>query len=122
MAARNQFSTVRNILVLQILIAVIIASGFLMLEGIENTLSPVLGCLVAMMPNWYFAYRLYSSRDMAAKQMVHSFYASESTKIILTACLFVLVFQIPGINIMTLLFGYSAVLSVFWFALILWRN
>lgn len=122
MAARNEFSTVKRILLLQVLIAILIASGFFVLGGWKNALSPFLGSIVALLPNCYVAYRLYLSRNWDAKKMVRSFYASESKKILLTAALFAMVFQIPNVNLLTLLVGYLAVLSVFWFALVLWRN
>lgn len=93
-----------------------------MLGGWKNALSPFLGSIVALLPNCYVAYRLYLSRDWDAQRIVRSFYASESWKIILTATLFAIVFQIPDVNLLTLLVGYLAVLSVFWFALILWRD
>ncbi len=122
MAVGNEFSAVRNLLLLQILIAISMASGFFVLGGWKNALSPLLGCLIALLPNCYFAYRLYLSRNWEAKKIVRSFYTSESKKIVLTALLFAIAFQIPEINLLTLLAGYLAVLSVFWFALILWRD
>ncbi len=122
MAVRNEFSTVKKILSLQALIAVLVASGFFVLGGWKNALSPVLGSIVALLPNYFFAYKVFLSRNMDAKRIVRSFYAGESTKIILTAVLFTMVFQVPDLNLLTLLVGYLAVLSVFWFALVLWRN
>ncbi len=93
-----------------------------MLGGWKNALSPFLGSVVALLPNCYAAYRLHQSRDRDAQKIVRSFYASETRKIVLTAALFALAFQIPDVNMLTLLAGYLAVLSVFWFALILWRD
>ena len=122
MTGRNEFSTVRKIILLQVLIAISIASGFFVLGGWKNALSPFLGSVVALLPNCYAAYRLYLSRNWDAQKIVRSFYASETRKIVLTAALFAIVFQIPGVNLLTLLVGYAAVLSVFWFALILWRE
>ncbi|WP_349431980.1 ATP synthase subunit I [Methylomarinum sp. Ch1-1] len=122
MTARNEFSTVKNLLLMQVLIAISVASGFFVLGGWKNALSPFLGSSIALLPNCYFAYRLYLSRNWDAKKIVRSFYASESKKLFLTAALFAIAFQIPDINLLTLLIGYLAVLSTFWFALILWRN
>ncbi len=122
MAARNDFSTVRRIILVQVLIAISVASGFLVLGGWKNALSPMLGSLVALLPNCYFAYKIYLSRNLEAKKIVRSFYMGESTKILMTAALFAMVFQIPDINFLTLLIGFLAVLSVFWFALIMWRD
>ncbi len=107
---------------LQVLIAIIVASGFFVSGGVESALSPALGGLVALLPNCYLAYKIYLSRHMAAKKAVRSFYTGEMVKILMTAAIFALIFQIPGLNLLTLLVGYLAVLSVFWFALILWRD
>ena len=122
MTGKNEFSAVIKLLMLQVLIAMLIASGFFVLGGWKNAMSPFLGSIVALLPNCYFAYRMYLSRNWDANKIVRSFYASESKKLFLTAALFAMVFQIPDVNLLTLLIGYVAVLSVFWFALILWRN
>jgi len=122
MVARDYFSTVLKILLLQVLIAILIASGFFMLGDSKKALSPALGSVIALLPNCYFAYKIFLSRNLDAKKIVHSFYTGESTKIILTAALFAMAFKIPDVNLLTLLVGYLAVLSVFWFALILWRD
>jgi ATP synthase protein I len=82
-------------------------------------MSPALGGLVALMPNVYFAYRIYLAKGKSAMQVVRTFYLAEFVKICLTIALFCVVYQIPGINFLTLFIGYVAVLSVHWFALIL---
>lgn len=122
MAVEASHSTVAKILVLQALTIIIVTSGFFVWKGWETAKSPAYGGLIAFLPNLYFAYRIYASRMLDAKSMVRSFYASETKKILLTAALFILVFQIPQVNLMTLLAGYMSVLSVFWLALIIWRD
>jgi ATP synthase protein I len=122
MAVGNQFSAVRNIILMQVLIAILLASGFFMIDGWKNALSPALGSIVALLPNCYFALKMYLNRHREAKFIVRSFYTGESAKLLLTAALFAMVLQIPNINFMTLMIGYIAVLSVFWLALIVWRE
>ncbi len=122
MTVEASYSTVAKILVLQALTILMIWSGFFMWQGWDAAISSAYGGLIGFLPNLYFAYRIYATRWMNAKSMVRSFYASETKKILLTAALFGLVFQIPEVNLMTLLAGYMAVLSVFWLALILWRD
>lgn len=102
--------------------AAMVASGFLLIGGWKNALSPMLGGLVALLPNLYFAYKVYLAKDLGAQSIVNAFYTGETVKLILTVALFVIVLQIPSVDFLTLLVGYIAVLSVFWFALFWWRD
>ena len=122
MPAVNVSSTIGKLLILQIVVTVFVAFGFFLAGGWQKAISPVLGGLAALLPNFYFAFRMYLTKGKDAKKIVRSFYADESGKIFITVFLFYLIFQIPEINLLTLLAGYMAVLSVFWFALILWRE
>ena len=122
MAVGNQFSTVGKVLYMQILMAILVASGFLLLGGWKNALSPLMGSGIALLPNLYFAYKIYLARHQSAQGIVNAFYAGETVKLILTVALFTIVLQIPSVDFLTLLVGYIAVLSVFWFALFYWRD
>lgn len=95
------------------------AFGFAVALGWQKALSPALGGVAAFIPNLYFALRIYKSAGQEAKKIVRSFYAGESGKLLLTAALFIMIFQIPTIEILPLLFGYVTALSVFWFALLM---
>jgi ATP synthase protein I len=119
MADGNRLSTVAKILFLQILTAILIASGFFFVGGWDDALSPMLGGLAALLPNLYFAFRATRAAASDPQGIVRAFYAGESGKLILTAVLFYLIFQLPGIKFLPLLAAYAAVLSTFWFALIL---
>ena len=122
MAVENPFSTVRKVLSAQILMAALVASGFLLIGGWDNAMSPLAGSVVALLPNLYFALKIYLVRQRSAQDILNAFYAGEAVKLTLTAALFAMVLQIPGVNFLTLLAGYVAVLSVFWFALYYWRD
>jgi len=122
MAVGNHFSTVGKILCMQVLMALLVALGFLFVGGWKNTVSPLLGSSIALLPNLYFAYKVYLARHQSAQGIVNAFYAGETTKLILTIALFTIVLQIPSVDFLTLLVGYIAVLSVFWFALFYWRD
>jgi ATP synthase protein I len=122
MAVENPFSAVGKLLYAQVLIAALVASGFLMIGGWKYAFSPMIGSGVALLPNLYFAYKIYLARHREAKAVLNVFYAGETAKLILTVALFSIVLQIPSVDFLTLLIGYMAVLSVFWFALILWRD
>lgn len=122
MAVENQFSAVGKLLYAQVLIAALVASGFLMIGGWKYAISPLIGSGVALLPNLYFAYKIYLARHSDAKTILNVFYAGETAKLILTVALFSMVLQIPSVDFLTLLVGYVAVLSVFWFALLVWRD
>jgi len=115
-------STVSKVLILQSLVLAIMTCGFFIHGGWVNAKSPCLGGLTALLPNILFAYWIQLTRGKSAKNMVRSLYFAEAKKIFLTVALFILVVQVPGVKLLTLLVGYSVVLSVHWFALILWRD
>lgn len=122
MTVENPFSTVGRVLYFQLLVALLVTSGFGMVEGWNAMLSPFLGGCVAIIPNLYFAYKIYLARFQDAQGIVSAFYTGETVKMLLTGALFALVVQIPGLNFLALLMGFAAVLSVFWFALFFGRG
>ncbi len=122
MAVENQFSTVFKVLYLQVLMAVLVSVGFVLMGGWKDALSPVLGSSVAILPNLYFAYKNYLVRHQQIQDIVKGFYTGEAVKLLLTAFLFLVVLQIPTVDFKAVLLAYAAVLSVFWFALVLWRD
>lgn len=120
MAVETKSSTVSKILTLQILLVIIITSGCYIVYGFPIALSPLLGGLIAFIPNLYFALRIANnSAEQDAKKIMRSFYAGESGKLILTAILFYIAFKVPNITLLPLLTGYVAVVSIFWFALLM---
>ncbi len=122
MAGGRIFSTVEKVLLLQALVVLFIASVFFATGETQKSVSSMLGGLAAFIPNLYFALHISLSKGKTAKKIMRSFYAGESGKLILTAVLFFLIFQVPGLNFFPLLIGYLAVLSVFWVALLVWRE
>jgi ATP synthase protein I len=122
MAVGNRFSTVGKVLYSQALMVVVITMIFLWVGGWKSALSPMLGGGIALVPNLFFAFKVYLARNLQAQDMVNAFYVGETIKLLLTAALFTIVLQFPSIDFVRLLIGYIAVLSVFWFALIYWRD
>jgi ATP synthase protein I len=122
MAVENRFSTVAKILYVQLLAALLVALVFGVGYGQNAGLSALYGGAVALLPNLYFAYKIYLARNQQAQGILSAFYAGETIKLILTAALFAMVLQIPSVEFLIVLAGYAAVLSVFWFALFYWRD
>jgi ATP synthase protein I len=116
--AVSESSTVAKILGYQVLIIVVVSLGFVV-GGWQKALSSALGGLAAFIPNLYFALRVSGSAGQEPRKIIRSFYTGESVKLFLTAALFILIFQIPSLEILPLLAGYVAALSVFWFALLM---
>lgn len=122
MTVGNPFSTVGKVLRAQVLMSMLVASGFLVIGGWKLALSPLLGGGIAVLPNAYFAYKVYLARHKQPQGVLNAFYTGETIKLVLTAALFSIVLQIPSVDFLALLLGYVAVLSVFWFALFFWRD
>jgi ATP synthase protein I len=98
---------------------VMMAAGFAGAVGKMAALSAALGGSAAFFPNLFFAYRIKKATGQEARKIVVSFYTGEVGKLLLTAAIFVLIFQIPNIDLLPLLVGYLTALSVFWFALLM---
>jgi ATP synthase protein I len=117
--ADRNLSTVSKILLYQVLIIIMMAAGFAVIVGKMAALSAVLGGAAAFFPNLFFAYRIKKATGQEARKIVVSFYTGEVGKLLLTAAFFVLIFQIPNVDLLPLLVGYLTALSVFWFALLM---
>lgn len=111
-------STVAKVLSYQLVLIMLVSLGFAV-EGWHKAFSSALGGVAAFIPNLYFALRMVKTADLDANKKLRSFYIGESVKLLLTALLFVLIIQIPNIDIVPLLAGFIAALSVFWFALLM---
>lgn len=110
--------TVAKILGFQLLIITIVSMGFAVGEG-QKAWSAALGGMAAFVPNMYLALRISSADGQDARKVLNSFYIGEAVKLLLTVALFIMIFQIPNIELIPLLTGYISALSVFWFALLM---
>jgi ATP synthase protein I len=117
--AVGERSTVSKILTYQIVVVAFAVAFFAIAGGQQKAWSCVLGGLAAFIPNLYFGWQLRRSADKAAKRIVNAFYAGEFGKWVLTIVLFVVSFKFFNIEIFSLLTGYVAAISIFWFALLM---
>ncbi len=122
MAEDDGYSTVSKILITQAVVIVLVSIGYFLLGSVDLARSSILGGFIAFLPNLYFAYRISSVKGRSAKIIVRSFYSGESRKVLMTAGLFALAFQIPGVLFFPLMVCFVAVLSVFWLALIMFAR
>ncbi|MCX7116855.1 MAG: ATP synthase subunit I [Legionellales bacterium] len=98
---------------LTLLISIIALVG----SGTLSAISVILGGMVSLVPNAYFATQLFRYQGAhAARRIVASFYKGEAAKFLLTFVLFALVFVcfqiIPWVFFVT----YILVQMVIWFA------
>ena len=85
--------------------------------NMNAALSAVLGGLVCIIPNAYFASTLFKYQGArAAKQIVNSFYKGEALKIILSIILFTLVFVLFRITPVVFFGTYIAIQLTHWLA------
>jgi ATP synthase protein I len=117
--AASRLSTVSKILGYQFLVVMAVTAIFTLVWGWQKGEFCVLGGVAALVPNFYFALRIHRTTGQDAKKILNAFYTGEAGKLLLTVALFVIIFQIPHIEILPLLAGYATALSVFWFALLM---
>ena len=114
-----QLSVVSKILKWQLGVSLLVAAIFAKASGIEHAFSAIAGGLVGFIPNWLFAHMIKKASGQNPGNLLRRFYVAEATKWMLTAVLFLIIFQIHSIKIMPLLTAYVAALSIFWFALLM---
>ncbi|KTD34475.1 ATP synthase protein I [Legionella moravica] len=101
----------------QLGITLVIAVLCAIVFNIKAAGSAVLGGLVCIIPNAYFASKLFKHQGArAAKQIVNSFYKGEAVKIILSMFLFTAVFVFFRITPLAFFTSYILVLMTHWFA------
>lgn len=118
----RDLSTVGKVLKLQVLVIILISTGFALAKDEWFALWSVLGGGTAFLPNLYFALRIRSSYGQDARKIVRAFYVGESGKLLLTAVLFIVILQLPDVKLLPLMTCYVSVLSIFWFALVMREN
>lgn len=116
---RRLFSAVRRILMMQFL-AMIAGTLFAWVcWGWPEARSALLGGLAAFLPNTLFAASFgVADATREVRDIVKAFYLGETIKLLTTAGLFILIFQLPELRYLPLFAGFTAVLAVFWFALL----
>ena len=107
----------------QLLITLLVALLALAGKGLTAGLSALLGGLVSVIPNAYFATQLFSHHGaQAAKKIVRGFYKGEAAKLFLTMILFALVFKFVHIVPWLFFAVYIAVQMVLWFAPLIFNS
>jgi ATP synthase protein I len=88
-----------------------------LLYGVNAAGSALLGGIVCIVPNAYFARKLFQYHGArAAKQIVNSFYKGEALKIVMSIFLFTAVFLLFKITPLAFFSSYIMILMTHWFA------
>jgi len=109
---------------LQLVVTLAVALVLGIVQGLIAGYSGLLGGLVALIPNCYFAFRVYRySGARSARAIVGEFYSGEAGKLILTAVLFITVWlAVKPLVVAAVFGGYLAVLAVGASALLIVRG
>lgn len=112
------------VLMLQLIVTLAVALALWIFQGLIAGYSSLLGGLVALIPNCYFAFRVYRySGARSARAIVGEFYSGEAGKLILTAVLFIAVWlAVKPLVVAAVFGGYLAVLAVGASALLIVRG
>lgn len=112
------------VLVLQLIVTLAVALVLWIFQGLIAGYSGLLGGLVALIPNSYFAFRVYRySGARSARAIVGEFYSGEAGKLILTAVLFIAVWlAVKPLVVAAVFGGYIAVLATGASALLIVRG
>ncbi len=112
------------VLFLQLIVTLAVALVLWFFQGWIAGYSGLLGGLVALIPNSYFAFRVYRySGARSARAIVGEFYSGEAGKLILTAVLFIAVWLgVKPLDVAAVFGGYLAVLATGASALLIVRG
>lgn len=95
----------------------VLAALCALIFGANAAVSALLGGMVCVVPNAYFARKLFKYQGArSAKQIVNSFYKGEAMKIILSVLLFTAVFVWIKITPLAFFAAYIMILMTHWFA------
>lgn len=105
------------LIVLQIGMTLLISAVAAALSSMACAYSMMLGGLVSVLPNLYFARAVFRYQGArAAKKIVNTVYKGEAFKLILSMALFTLVFVVFKVDPVPFFISYIAAQMVFWFS------
>lgn len=106
----------------QVLVILLITGLLFLLSKSHAALSFLYGGFICIMPNAYFAHKLFKRTGaQAAREIVTSFYVAEVVKFIITIILFAVAFKFLDVNKLALFIGYLVAQFSFWFTALI-RN
>jgi ATP synthase protein I len=120
-ALPNGRTQARRIITAQVVVTALLAATFLVLDGTDSAAAALVGGLINVVANLYFARRLYGGargrRIKSAIETVLGFYVGEVVKLFITLALFALALGVFKLSFLPLFGAFVATLLVFWLAL-----
>jgi ATP synthase protein I len=108
----------RRIIVAQLALTGFIAALYAIGSGRSDSLAALVGGLINVVANLYFAHRLYGGRRIkSAIETVLGFYVGEVVKLFITLALLALAVGVFKLAFLPLFIAFVATLLVFWLAL-----
>ncbi|PID43751.1 MAG: F0F1 ATP synthase subunit I [Gammaproteobacteria bacterium] len=93
-----------------------VVSALFYVRGVTAFYSALVGGVVFIIPNSYFAYKAFAyGGAQAARRIVQSFYKGEAVKLLLTAVLFAVVFiYVKPLDVLAMFLAYFVLLVSNW--------
>lgn len=102
---------------IQLTVTFLLVLLFAITSNTNAAISALLGGLICIIPNAYFANKMFKHQGArAAKQIVNSFYKGEAMKIVISVFLFTTVFVFYRITPLAFFVSYIVVLMTHWLA------
>ncbi|WP_454781542.1 ATP synthase subunit I [Legionella sp. WA2022007384] len=102
---------------IQLSVTLVFAALCALVYGTNAASSALLGGMVCIVPNAYFASKLFRYQGArSARQIVNSFYKGEALKIVISIFLFTAVFLLFKITPLAFFASYIMILMTHWFA------
>lgn len=106
----------------QAFIGVALAGAWQFSRGGQSGVAALYGALIAVVPGFYFAWRLLRyGKNASPKRIARSLYLGELGKLTLTVVMFLFAAMVFGDQFLPLLTAYVACLSCYWLAMIVNR-
>ncbi len=109
--------TIKRLLLVQALSGLVFAC-LLLVSGVEAAYSALLGAVCCVLPNVYFALRVFNlSNGRSARSTLRNFYIGAMGKFIVTAALFIVAFRfVSPLNALAMFGGFIVVQAINWAA------
>lgn len=101
----------------QLIMTIVLSVIILLIEGLQKGLSTLVGGLAYILPNFLFAWRIFSHTGAGlSERFMIKFLFGELTKLILSAVLFLLIVKYLPIQVVFVMVGFAIAIFSFWFA------
>lgn len=108
-----------KVVVAQLMVGLALGGLFWVLAGQQAGVSALAGCLISVIPSWFFARWLFAGGPLSADRFFKRAVAGELLKIAITAAMFLVAIAVFKFAFLPLISVFAVSLIVYWFALLL---